>query len=295
MKYEVQAIGTHWWIEIYDKDVDKNIIKFTEELFNEFEQNYSRFIQSSFVSRLNTTKEITDYPLEMYNMFLYSEELREITDGHFNVTVGTILEKLGYDENYSFTQTEEIRYSEIQNGILELTPEKVRISESVKVDFGGIGKGWLIDKLKLHFKDRGIKNYYINGGGDIYATSNFGDPVEFLLESPFDTDSAIGSIKIKDCAIACSSPSKRQWRDKKTGVLRHHLVSSKLENVNNKIVSVFTQANTSLQADSAATCLFISPMENAIHIAEELEVEFAIILSDKSYASTQGFKGEIFS
>lgn len=296
MKYEFKAIGTHWWIEIYDEiDFQEEIKNSIRDLFDDFEKDYSRFIPSSYISELNREKVVTDFPFEMYSMFLYSDEISKITDYHFNVTAGTILDNLGYDENYSFVKKGEVNLESLRNGVLELTPERISIKEDVKVDLGGIGKGWMIDKLKLFLLDKGIKHFYINGGGDIYATSLFGKEIEFFLESPFDTDSVIGSIKIKDCAIACSSPSKRRWKDRTTGEIHHHLVSSKTLKPENRVSAVYTQATTALQADSAGTALFISPVDKTVEIADKIEVEFLIVFEDSSYAVSEGYKGTLFT
>lgn len=288
MSFEFEAIGTHWWITIEDDISATNKQKaFTEleQIAKQFEKDYSRFIPESFIGRLNQEKHLEDFPPELYDMLQYSANISHITDGHFSAAVGGTLASLGYDENYSFTKSGKV----LPGYILRLDKDKIELSNDARVDLGGIGKGWLIDKLARHLKEKNIHFFCVNGGGDIFATTHKdGTAWEFFLENPRDKEEVIGTIQVKHAAIACSSPSRRQWKDKNTGESLHHLIDQKSKLPVTSIKMVFTYGKDALSADTASTALFVSPPVFWDRIQEVCEVNYLIFTEAGTIYQTEG-------
>jgi thiamine biosynthesis lipoprotein len=286
---QFEGIGTHWWIKVYNDDIDLlDIEKEVLQIVKEFEQNYSRFIPASFISRLNTLKFIENFPIELFEMVSYSENLKKISNGYFNIFVGSTLEQLGYDKDYSF-KAKEIR-SINNNTFIKLTKDLIQITKDSSIDLGGLGKGWLIDKIKNYLLKKDMPHFYINGGGDIYASSNKGVPIEFVLENPFDKSEMIGNIKIKNRGIASSSANRRRWKDEDKEY--HHLIDPKKNNSsNNNIAGVFTLGNNALEADVASTIIFVSRQDLWEDIAKQLEVEYMVVFNDGNYFKSNGYTG----
>src|SRR5437879_1744482 len=100
-----QGIGTHWWIKIYEEFEDEYFLKLQDQIQNsvkEFEKLYSRFINTSLVSQLNENKYLKNPSKELITLLKLGSEAKEITKGHFNISVGKVLENIGYDAQYSF-------------------------------------------------------------------------------------------------------------------------------------------------------------------------------------------------
>jgi FAD:protein FMN transferase len=294
MKFETKGIGTTWWIEIFDESVDSKVFQKVVDCIDAFEVLYSRFLPDSLISQLNKNKVLKDFPSELYSMLSYCQSISELTDYRFNVCSGTIQDAHGYDGTYSFQEKESPANQSIKNGISLLTTEEIKIGEGISIDLGGIGKGWMVDTLKLLIAGEGYKYFSINGGGDIYATSNFGQPIKFFMENPFDTEEYIGIVLLKDMAFACSSPSRRVWKTAQ-GRVFHHLVNAQNGEPIVEAQGVFAYGKTALAADTASTCIFISPMEEQHRIADSLEVEFLTVFPDGKYGASKGFPGELHS
>lgn len=260
-----KAIGTHWWINIYTELQEADKVSIDNELVRltlDFENLYSRFIDNSLVSKLNRGEQLTNVPQDLTNMLNMSESVKQITEGHFDINVGSKLESLGYDSEYSFSENENIKN---------------------KIDLGGIGKGYLIDKVKDFLLQNNIKYFFINAGGDIFATSNFDKPIEFILENPLDSSQAIAKINVLNNSIAASSPVLRKWTTTNTNKNVHHLIDYKTGEPVNNIAGVFTFSNTAVNADLASTALFVSPQRLHSKIAEHLNVEYLVVLKDGTY------------
>lgn len=273
MLFEFQSIGTHWIVNIVDElshgqleKIESEILKITSE----FEHLYSRFIEDSLVSKLNRGEKLESIPEDLSNMLNLCEKVKQVTQGHFDINVGSTLEKLGYDSKYSFSEN---------------------IVPSNRIDLGGIGKGYLIDKVKNYLKNTKIKYFFINAGGDIFATSDTGKPFEFLLEDPFDNTQAIGSIKVLNSSIAASSPVLRKWTTTNTNKEVHHLIDFKTGESVKDVAGVFTSANNAVNADLASTALFVGPKDLHKPIQDLLRCEYLIVYKDSSFVKSDNYQG----
>lgn len=269
MQFDFPALGTHWWIEVWD-DVSEptagEIEDFARLFVSDFEQRYSRFLPDSEISRLNRNRILENPSADTRELLGHSIALYRRTRGVFNVMVGHILEARGYDAAYSL----------IDKGSADLQPgnpltdliigeDKIELCYG-NIDIGGYGKGWCIDQLAEQLHDRfGLEQFLINGGGDIYATHQNNQPVEIYLEDPKNAGTIIGRTTIKNRAFAASSPHKRNWPTP-DGTTDTHIVSQTLESTKDVI---YLTADKALDADAFATTLLQVDTETAQTIAEQ--------------------------
>lgn len=248
MVHSFEALGTKWWITIFD-EADMLDVIFTdiEHFANDFEQRYSRFIPNSLVSQLNQKRSL-EAPDDAFRTLLQcGKSLYMRTATHFNFLTGHILEARGYDSDYSFKDSNSLTLTP-GNPITDLTITQERIAlDAGNVDVGGFGKGYLIDliadRLQSHHT---LKYFLINGGGDMYATSKFGTPIEILLEHPTEPKKYIARVSLLNTGFAASSPFKRIWGP--DGSLSH-IVSQQQPH---RIAS-FVTSPSAAEADAFAT------------------------------------------
>lgn len=260
--FEFNALGTHWWIEPLGQPITKKHWKLLKKEFNRFESLYSRFRINTEVSKLNKNGFINNPSSELIEMFEFAKNIYDATDGVFNVFVGGILESIGYGHG----ENSEIDINSIWDSV-QISKSKISIPKNAHVDFGGFGKGWLIDNLVEILTKSGLDTFIINGGGDIYVKSNV--PIEIMLEDPFDPTKCFGSTKITEGALAASSVKKRAWRMGETDY--HHIINPETKNSSEGAFATFVRASDALTADCLATCLIIKPS-----LKEKLENDFGI-------------------
>jgi thiamine biosynthesis lipoprotein len=214
---QYKALGTVWYIEVFDDLGDKEKERLTQGIQNiivSFENKYSRFKPESLLNILNKERSIP-YDKEFADILLASQDANNKSDGIFDIFIKDTLIEKGYGTGgVSHTDRESIFV--IDNETIKLTEEK-------SIDFGGIGKGYLIDLLSNYLKKEGQKYFLINGGGDMYVTENNGEPIKLFLQHPINHDEVIGSIEIKNSAFCSSSSYVRMWQ--KDGVKHNHFVS----------------------------------------------------------------------
>lgn len=249
----------------------------------EFENKYSRFISGNFLDKLNSSKTKISIDKECHNMVQFSLYLSEITKWAFDPTIISLLEAYGYDKDYSFEEKNIWDVSVWYKNIL-LEEEVITLKTNTKIEFGAIGKWYLIDQIAKYLS--GYEKYCINFGGDVFTKWAY----KVWLEHPQDKILNIGTVLLDWVAIAASTWNKRQeWSF-------HHLLNPFTKKPVNDIIAVYTQSSTAMRADGFATALFVSGIDNAIQILQsEDDIEWLIIKPDFSYYKSEGFVGNIFN
>ncbi len=268
----IDALGTVWFIEIFSSidEPQTDVLREDISLFlADFEAKYSRFKPDSIISTINRTKTLNDPDPETIELLEFGRNMFSETNGVFNLLVGEVMLHRGYDPEYSFKPKLSLE-PEVPSPLeaLLISPEKVTLSAG-QIDLGGYGKGYAIDLVakRLHAK-HGLEFFLINGGGDIYATSDRGQPVTIYLEHPVQPDTYIKETTLFNQGFASSSTFKRRWKsDQRTythivETKTAHSTASRIEGTtiaNNKKLGVYVKAPTATLADVWSTTFLIRP------------------------------------
>ena len=293
-----EALGSQ--IEIFLPKTTKNNNKIFDSCFEELlriQNKFSRFNENSNLNKLN--KNLNRWQ-KIDEEFLYlikkSLEIQKNTDRYFDITLKSTLENLGYDQTYSFQKKKISNFLKIKSKITFLFFSQVKINEKQseiylrkEIEFGGIGKGYALDKVYDIINRNNVKNFLINAGGDIRCKSNGEKEWIILLQHPNDLNKVIGEININNLAIAGSAPSYRKWNS------NHHLINPKTNLPQKSVKSIFVLANTGLEADTYATALFVSGFENAIKISKKLNLEILVISSENKIYKSDNFNVKLYT
>ena len=271
-QFTFEAIGTHFWIEIFDDISDKELETTKsriEFLCSDFNKKYSRFRPDSQISILNRDRVFQSPSTELQEILAYGKALFVRTHQTFNLLTGHILEARGYDANYSFTP-DPIASLASCNPLFDLTIDANQILLTCgNIDMGGYGKGWLIDLIAKDLLTNNTKYFLINGGGDMYASSEHEKPITIYLEHPTEVGKYLVKTTLYNQGFAASSPFKRQWSHK--GVKYTHVVSDKEV----LPLAAFTKAATATDADAFATACGLLSETELLALSEQENVSFA--------------------
>ncbi len=251
------------------------------------EKTYSRFIDNSELSTLNKTphewKKTTE---EMLKLIQKAEEFYTKTNGFFDITVKSALDALGYDSKYSFTAKQGTEQRNTKRPQIHFDTHTALLNN--EIDFGGLGKGYALDRVAQLLESHGVNQYYINAGGDIYAKASGSNPWTILLEHPDDATRAIGSIELNGKAIAASAPNRRKWGE------YHHLIDPKTMLPAQGVKAIFIIAQTGIEADAYAKGIFCAGFEKGIAISQKLPVEMLLISAENKMYQSKGFDATFF-
>jgi FAD:protein FMN transferase len=264
------GLGTSWWVELFHEadmkrcdDLSKDITAFLAS----YEERYSRFRPDSLVSRLNQDRVLINPDQTFIDILSYGQQLYTESHGHFNMLLGNHLEAAGYDATYSFIPTSGPRITANPLTDLVVTREQVTLTAG-SFDFGGYGKGTAIDLITDILRNHGVEEFLINGGGDMYGTSEQGQPITIYLEHPTEATTYLGTTQLFHQGFAASSPHKRRW---KVGDTEYsHIVGGDV-----KVDASFILAKNAVMADVFATVALLATPEEFADVAEAQDLSYA--------------------
>lgn len=281
LKFE--AIGTSWIIDIYE-NVEIDILPIIQKRIDIFDKNYSRFRKDSLVTEMSEKSGVYLLPNDAKIMMDLYFDIYKLTDGLVTPLVGNLISDAGYDSKYSL-KTKEILTSPLSwNDALEYNYPTLIIKKPVLLDFGAIGKGYLIDIIGKLLDGNNITKYCIDAGGDMIHENNAFITVG--LENPNNFDQVIGTYPLLNNALCGSAGNRRKWNN------FTHIINPKTKSSPTHIQAVWTIAKSTILADAMSTCLFF--VEPNILVGK-YDFEYVIVHANNSVEVSDNFKGEVFS
>lgn len=266
----ISALGTTWWVEVFDTLSNQRRDELTKSittLLLSIESRFSRFCNESLVGTLNATRRVHTNDPDLAELITLGRDMYRRTRGAFNILIGDALIARGYDQAYSLTTHE--RPVNIGNPLTDLTYTKGTWDLAAGIlDLGGIGKGWAIDQIAEQLYSDGITEFLINGGGDMFGTTEQGRPITIFLEHPTAPETFLGTVTIMNQGFAASSPHKRRWRIK-TGEVSHIVHEC------NDIDASFIIAPSAVTADLLATTALLLPALEFHTLAADMGATYA--------------------
>jgi thiamine biosynthesis lipoprotein len=142
---------------------------------DDLEQNLSRFITNSDISRLNNAP--VNQPIrldeETIRCLKYAETLNQVSMGVFDITVGPLVNLWKVKPAPSEKSIKEAVHC-IGVRHLRINAEEntaVRSCEDLQIDLGGIGKGFAVDRMAEQLREWDIDHAMIHGGASSVRAS----------------------------------------------------------------------------------------------------------------------------
>jgi len=149
------------------------------------------------------------------------------------------------------------------------------------LDFGGIAKGYAIDRGIAILRQHGIHNAIINAGGDIRLIGSHGKrPWRIGIRHPRHKNDVIASLELQgDVSIVTSGDYERFYIYE--GKHYHHLIDPKTGWPSNKAQSATVIAANATLADAWSTALFIRGAEGVNDIRNGTHKNMQALLIDQ--------------
>lgn len=299
---EIFALDTAITLKVYGSR-RAEVLKKLEDKINELDGRLSTGKATSEVSKLNDTGKAVLSKTSI-SLVKKSLELNKQTGGLFDITIYPLMELWGFPtKNYRIPSDKEIRATLKNVGsdkiiFNENTGEISFENKGMKIDFGGIGKGYITDELVKILKDEKVESAIINLGGNVYGFNKKPDGAlwNVAIRDPDEPDDYMAVIKLEDSAVITSGGYERYFEE--NGIRYHHIIdprTGKPSESNLKSVSIVSKDGT--LADTLSTSLFIMGEEKAIKYWRENKNEFDIILmtNDNRLLVSEGIQSLVMS
>ena len=275
-----EAIGTVWQVSFESSRSILEVSTAVHAIITRFDQTYSRFRPDTLVRTISRAAGLFVLPDDAEPLLAFYKQLYDVTSGRVTPLIGQLMDDTGYDANYSF-QPGALRTVPAWDDVLYYRHPILQTHQPVLFDFGAAGKGYLVDLIAKKFQKMDVFPFVINAGGDIYTDSR----IQVALESPTNTDEAIGVATIHRQAICGSSGNRRKWAQ------FTHIIDPLTQRSPTAIAATWVVADTTMAADGIATALFFT---DAAILQQTFAFEYALVAQDGGLYCSAGFPADFF-
>jgi thiamine biosynthesis lipoprotein len=275
-----------------------------DEVFAEFDRldkRLSIWQPGSDVQRINAAAGGPPVPVaaDTLAVLAAARQVSDWTGGKFDITFGALTDiwKFDQDQDGRVPGDDEIAarlplidYTAVSVDERAGTASLAR--PGMRVHLGGIGKGYGVDRAAALLRERGVRDFMIQAGGDLYVGGlRDGRPWRLGLADPRHPDGPpFGRIDLTDATFSTSGDYERFFI--KDGVRYHHLLDPDLGHPARGCRSVTIVATRAMLADALSTGVFIMGPDAGLALIERLEdVEGVIVTSDDRVLVSSGLRG----
>lgn len=295
------ALGTSYSI-IYLSNQELDYQQEIDSVFAVVNASMSTYIPNSDISKINEGDSTLVVDHMFKEVFTLSKAIYEETKGHFDPTVGVLVDAWGFGPGKQIALDSArvdslMQYVGFDKVLLTAQNTIRKENPSIKFDFNAIAKGYAIDRLAVLMNEKEIQNYLIEVGGElvakgknIYSDRSWG----VQIQDP-QAEQAKIAIRLNDKAMASSGNYRKFRIDAVTGKKYVHTIDPKTGYTkNSQTLSANVIANTCAEADGYATAFMVMKLDDVIDfVKSKNNIEVYIIYLDAD-GQTQEYMSEGF-
>lgn len=277
-------MGTVFEIKIFASD-ESSAKKLISEAFDEIsrlEKIFSVFIPGSEISKLNAAGDAA-VCAEAVELIKTSKYYSEISDGAFDITVLPLIElwKNSKKEGKmpSVAAIEKAKKL-IGSKKIFIDEKNKRISfaeKGMKIDFGGIAKGYAVDRAYGLLKKSGIKTGMVNAGGNMRVWGN--RVWKIALQNPRNKTEYVTVLRLKNESVATSGDYERYFFLDKKRV--SHIINPLSGYSADKSISATIITENATDADALSTAVFVMGLEKGIGLIENIKNAECLVIDNE--------------
>lgn len=302
-----QAFGTSYNIQFYsnhDFDVEKGL----DSIFELINQSVSTYIPDSDISRINTGNSTIVVDDIFKQVFLISQEVHKKTDGYFDPTIGVLRNAYGFGDVKPLKKIDSIVLDSLMQYVgfdkVKLNADNTISKEYPQIyfDFNAVAKGYGLDVIGNYLNSKGVDNYLIELGGEIFTKGKNLDKEDSwivgieTIDSDLEDRSFGSAVRLNNVGLAASGNYRKFRMDSITGKKFVHTLNPITGSAEESDVTSATVIAPSCGvADAYATSFMALGLEKSKILLESLpDVEAYLTYKDSLQQDqvfiTEGFK-----
>ena len=284
-------LGSPYEITVVVKDSTEGK-KFADMSVNELkriEQLISEWIPTSDISLVNQQagKQPVKVHAEVFELLQRSVKFSKLTDGAFDVTWAGMDRIWKFDGSMQEMPSEErirnsVQHVGYQNLILNEKDTTVFLQkQGMKIGTGGIGQGYIADRIKQLLLASGNASGLVNISGDItsWGKQPDGKPWTVAIINPVNKEKVFAFFPLQDTAIETSGNYEKFVVF--NGIRYAHIIDPRTGYPAQGVVSVSVFAKHTEIADALATGVFVLGVDVGLDLINQLEGIECIIIDDQ--------------
>lgn len=249
----------------------------------------SDWIPTSQISKVNQNAGIVPVQVdkEVYDLVERAIAISKLTSGAFDISYASMDRIWKFDGSMKEMPTPEaIKKSVEKVGYqnIILNPQNTSIflkNKGMKLGLGGIGQGYIADKIKALLQIKGCKSGLVNVSGDIntWGTQPDGKSWTVGIVNPMNKNKVFATFPLEDSAVETSGSYEKYVTF--NGKRYSHIIDPRTGYPASGIISVSVFAKQTELADALATGIFVLGIDVGLDLINQLNGIGCIIVDDK--------------
>jgi thiamine biosynthesis lipoprotein len=239
-------------------------------------------------------------PAELLDVVGRGLEIGDVTEGAFDVTWAALWGLW----DFRAAEPEVPPAGEIAAGAALVDYRKVEVDETagtlrlpeagMKIGLGGIAKGYALERAAVVLRERGLTDFLLVSGGQVYAAGRRGDrPWRVGIRDPRGgPGDFFAQVDLTDGSLSTSGDYERYFIE--DGVRYHHILDPATGRPARGLRSATVLAADAVLADALSTGIFVLGPERGLALAERLDGVEAVLVDDEGNAkATPGLQNRL--
>jgi thiamine biosynthesis lipoprotein len=261
----------------------------------------STWIPTSELSQVNAAAGLKPVAVSPETMAVlkWSLEIARLTGGAFNIAVGPAVEAWNVTQDPRIPDDAELARLRplldlAQMHLNEKTGTVFLARPRMRIDVGGIGKGFAADRAVVAMRAAGASAGVVALSGDIKTFGQMPDERAFIfgIRHPRVEGALLARVELRDEAISTAGDYERFFE--KDGVIYHHILDPHTLWPARACQSVTVIAREGVMADGLDTGIFVLGPELGLELVERLPgVNVLIVDREGKVWISSGLKGRV--
>lgn len=285
-------MGTVVRVELWHTDAAKADAAMAAVMaeMHRIDEAMSPYKEQSELSRIN--REAAKGPVvisqEMVELLARSIEFSKLSDGAFDITFSSVGYLYDYRKHVKPSDAEVVKaLPGINYRHLLLDPEHRTIRyarDGVRIDLGGIAKGWAVDRCIAMLKKLGMTNAMVMAGGDTRLLGDRrGRPWNVGVRDPRQKGAVAIVLPLADTAVSTSGDYERYFEE--DGVRYHHIINPKTGKSATGVRSVTVIAADATTTEGLTKSVFVKGPEAGMRFLQSVPGVEGIVIDDQGRVS----------
>lgn len=206
--------------------------------------------------------------------------------GNFNPAIGELIHLWGFHtDDYPITEPPPSE-SEINDFLAHMpNMEEIVINNNqissknprIWLDYGGVAKGYAIDKAINILKKHGIENAIVNAGGDLRSIGSKGDKNWKVAIRKPNSEDVLAVISVQGDESIFTSGNYERYKEF-NGKRYAHIIDPKTGYGVEEIVSATVVTDNGTKADAAATALIVAGTKSWQKVAQSMNLDQVLMI-----------------
>jgi FAD:protein FMN transferase len=282
---EESIMGTRIYVEVWHDDRIQGdaAIDAVMDNMRRIDALMSHYRPESQLSQINIRAAVEPVAVdpELFDLIRTSIHFSEVTEGAFDITYASV----GYLYDYPrHVHPSEAEIKAALPGVnfrnLLLDPERYTVKfarEGMRIDLGGIAKGYACDQGVAILKRFGVTNAMVMAGGDTRLLGDRrGRPWVVGIRHPDNKNRIVLSMPLADVGISTSGDYERFFDE--GGVRYHHIIDPKTGHSPTGVRSVTIIGPTATDTEGWSKGVFIKGPVDGIRLIERYPEMDAVVV-----------------